>query len=175
MTGVQTCALPICEGGTTPNTASVTADYTDDCDATLQRSDSDSAAYYGADVPDLTLDKQVSCDGVTWYDVDGVDDTAPEILAGETVYYRVLLSAANGNVPLGNVVVSDPDVTLTRQADQSGNGDDELTSGETWVYTGQVTAGEGGTTPNTASVTADYTDDCDATLQRSDKIGRAHV
>ncbi len=149
------------------NIGSVTGDFVREDNVTFQTSDSDPSAYTVADVPDLTVDKQVSCDGVTWYDVAGSDNTAPEILENETVYYRVLVSAADGNVALENVSVSDPNVSLTRASDQSGNDDNELTSGEVWVYTGSTTAGGSGTTTNTASVTADYTDDCGETLTRS--------
>ena len=54
--------------------------------------------------PSLTIEKQVSVNGTTWLDADS--PTGPVVIAGQNVYYRVVVTNT-GNVNLTNIDVTD--------------------------------------------------------------------
>ncbi|WGR92980.1 hypothetical protein MTX26_24065 [Bradyrhizobium sp. ISRA443] len=100
------------------------------------------------------IDKQISVDGTNWQDV-GVygtiagSDAAPTLLAGSTVYYKVVVT--NETVPnasdlnpemLVSSLTDDPALSFQYQSgDTNNNGLIDL--GESWTYTASTTAVDG--------------------------------
>ncbi|VIO72263.1 hypothetical protein CI1B_39070 [Bradyrhizobium ivorense] len=100
------------------------------------------------------IDKQISVDGTNWQDVGlygiaaGSDD-APTLLAGSTVYYKVIIT--NETMPNASnldpklllaPLTDDPALAFTYQGgDANNNGLIDL--GESWTYTASTTAVDG--------------------------------
>ncbi len=113
--------------GSVDNTATPTATQNDGLTPVLE---DDTSNDNSTSTPvDRIVDLDVTKDG-TLNDDDGVLGVS----AGDTIDYVVEVSNS-GTVPLTNITVDDPLVTL---AFQSGdlNGDDILDMGEVWLYTG---------------------------------------
>ena len=129
----------------------MTADYTDDAGNVDSETIDDDGNYFGA-VASYTTEKQVSTDGgMTWKDADTV--TGDELLeVGADPQFRVI-ATNTGNVAV-SVDVSDSDFTSLSVTDFN------LAVGATNVVVVEATeAWAEGQHTNTATVTADYTDD----------------
>ncbi|MBR0875459.1 hypothetical protein JQ633_34255 [Bradyrhizobium tropiciagri] len=100
------------------------------------------------------VDKQISVDGTNWLDVGAYDiapgsDAAPTLLAGSTVYYKVIVT----NLTIPNASNVDPKLLLTsltddpaltfhyQDGDANNNGLVDL--GESWTYTASASAVDG--------------------------------
>jgi len=87
---------------------------------------------------------------------------------GEIIEYTVKVQNT-GNTTITDVSVIDSLITLTRQADDTGNDDDNLDEGETWVYTGSYTVLQSdldaGSIENTATVSSSELADKTATKE----------
>ncbi|MCA6122762.1 hypothetical protein J6500_12770 [Bradyrhizobium sp. WSM 1704] len=100
------------------------------------------------------IDKQISVDGINWQDVGqyGIDpgsDEAPTLLAGSTVYYKVIVT--NLTIPNASNVdpkllltslTDDPVLTFTYQ-DGDANHNGLIDLGESWTYAASTTAVDG--------------------------------
>jgi len=88
-----------------------------------------------------------------------VDTAGDGIINGvdEIIEYTVKVQNT-GNTTITDVSVIDSLITLTRQDDATGNDDDNLDEGETWVYTGSYTVLQSdidaGSIENTATVSS---------------------
>jgi uncharacterized repeat protein (TIGR01451 family) len=82
---------------------------------------------------------------------------ADKVQPGDTINYTVEVTNT-GNTAITGVNVSDPLLTLARQADNPGNDDDTLEPGETWVFTGSyvVDVDDCGTIDNTVEATGNF-------------------
>ncbi|MDE2581303.1 MAG: hypothetical protein KGL52_06690, partial [Rhodospirillales bacterium] len=120
--------------------------------------------------PAITVDKQISIDGVTWFDVGQGVLNGPTVIAGDKVYERAIVTDT-GNTALSNVTVADVN-GLPSGFTFAGSGATSLAAGQsitsdigtvvaslganydTATATGTVT---GGTTTVTSTDQANYT------------------
>jgi LPXTG-site transpeptidase (sortase) family protein len=135
------------DAGQKVNTATATGKDPDNNDVP----DDDTHTQPLPQAPSLALVKEVSTDGLTWFD-DSV--TVEE---GASVFFRIRVENT-GNTTLTNLVVDDGMAACTpaRAADITGNNDNVFEVGEEWSYTCVVTAVVGINT-NTASADTDET------------------
>lgn len=77
-----------------------------------------------AAVPSIMIEKQVSIDQINWFDAD---DAASAVDASgyAKVYFRVIVTNT-GNVPLTDVVVTDPDFTFSGVVTSLGVGESDV-------------------------------------------------
>jgi uncharacterized repeat protein (TIGR01451 family) len=105
-----------------------------DCDNSVGAMQALSPAVFFGVAPDWEITK-----------VADVDTAVP----GDTINYTIELTNT-GNTDISGVTVLDSLITLTREADDPGNDDDVLDSGETWVFSGsyEVDVDDCGKLPN---------------------------
>jgi len=116
--------------GSVDNTATPTATENDGLTPVLEDNTPDDNS---TSTPvDRIVDLDVTKDGTL-----NDDDGTPGVSAGDTIDYVIEVSNA-GTVPLTNITVDDPLVTLTFQSGDT-NGDNILDMGEIWIYTGVYT------------------------------------
>jgi LPXTG-site transpeptidase (sortase) family protein len=132
------------DAGVVNNTASADSEETD------PTTDSESVPL--TQVPVLSIEKEVGEDGNTWVEKIWVE-------IGDTVYFRVRI-ANDGNVTLTGLAVEDgmASCTLVRDADLSGDNDDDFEIGEEWQYTCSISAVQGSYT-NTATANSNETEE----------------
>ncbi|MBW4092089.1 MAG: hypothetical protein HIU82_13425, partial [Proteobacteria bacterium] len=157
----------IAGSGTNYDTATATGTVTT---GTATVTSSDTANYTGV-APAITIDKQVSVNGITWQDV-GTALNDPTVLAGGSVFERVIISNTGG-LAISNAVVADISTTGgVFPADFTFGGAASVSLGVGQTLTSDVatlTAGVGYQT-DTATVTGTATDTVNtATLTASDK------
>ncbi|MDH3375858.1 MAG: hypothetical protein OEQ39_02700 [Gammaproteobacteria bacterium] len=111
------------------NIGTSTGDYTDDHGNSETANDSDDSSYFGGN-PAIDIVKTTN----------GTDGS--EILEGTTVTWTYTVTNA-GNVPLGNIQVSDNQGVIPLFVSGDANNDDILDLTETWVYEATGTAGTG--------------------------------
>src|SRR5439155_5346497 len=108
--------------GTHTDTATASGTATDDLGHTAVVTASDKANYLGVN-PSISIDKQVSLDGLDWHEVgpNNVEDI--EILEGTHVYYRVIVSnTSDGPLTLNVSGVTDHAISGTVPVDPSLSG-----------------------------------------------------
>ena len=126
---ISDTATVIAGSGYQSDTATLTGTAYDSYGDTASVSATDSANFTG-ETYGITIDKQISTDGVHWQDVgDGVLQD-PTVAAGSSVYEQVIL-VNTGSVAITNASVSDVDGDGSRrlhlrrcQFDDTGGGSD---------------------------------------------------
>ncbi|MGD2253432.1 MAG: sortase [Anaerolineales bacterium] len=132
------------DNGVVNNTASAESEETGPAN--------DSESVPVTQVPALSIEKEVSQDGNAWLEKVWVE-------VGDTVYFRLRI-ANEGNVTLTGLAVEDgmASCTLVRDADLSGNDDDDFEVGEEWQYTCSISAVQGSYT-NIATANSNETEE----------------
>lgn len=133
------------------NTGSVTATAPDNSTVQAQ----DISHYFGSN-PQINIEKSTNGE-----DADTVP--GPLLLVGSPVTWEYVITNG-GNVPLGNLVVSDSQGVTPLYIQGDSNNDSMLDTGETWIYRATATAIEGQYTNNgfvtgTPQVGADVSDE----------------
>ena len=143
-------------GGNYQNTATVTAKPPDDL---APVTDSDVDHYHGVG-PDVQITKDISLDGGnTWLNADALPE--PTLLSGYAPKFKITVTN-NGDVPIANIQVTDSVHSLSSCTFGS-----TLSVGVSKVCTISP-PWTAGSHLSTASVTADYTDSSNNTVQVSD-------
>jgi hypothetical protein len=151
--------------GLNPDTATATDSFTDDATHTQPLSMSDDASYTGV-TAGVTIDKQISVDGIHWLDMGVGTLDSLDLLVGSTAYYRAIVTNTGGlSETVGVTDVPAATVKFAGNATVTLAAGDHATS-DTWTET--VVAG---TQTDTATATATTAkDDCGdtATVLASD-------